>query len=314
MMKTIRYIIPKTISLLLLLIGMILPISGLAQNGRLVGTEKVGDARMLAMGGALRASSSNTSAVYLNPAAMGMAHVYHLNMKYQYTGLDELHNGGIVLMDSITHPIFSAGLSLDYFKSARNHSDFESWDGRIATSLNLREVFFFGVTARYLRVAHDVESGSVGPNGLPAFPSNDGMQANGFTLDVGIAAKAGSIVSLGVVASNITDTGTIYAPFQLAGGISVLLKNMWLIESDLVADFGSYSETGLEWQLGTELILREQFSLRGGFNREFHFGVNGYSLGFGYTAAKFAFDVGFRQDIEYTERFRLALGFRFFIG
>jgi hypothetical protein len=93
-----------------------------------------------------------------------------------------------------------------------------------------------------------------------------------------------------------------------------LLKNMWLIETDIVADFGSYNDTGMELQMGTELILREQFSLRGGFNREFHFGVNSYSLGFGYTAAKFAFDLGFRQDIEYTQRFRLALGFRFFIG
>ena len=306
----------KKIYLGTLLLCLLISSTGIAEDGRLVGTEKLGDTRMLAMGGALRASNSNTSAVYLNPAAMGMARVYHLNVKYQYTGLDKLHNGGIVLMDSITHPIFSGGISLDYQRAARKWTDFESWDGRLATALNIRDTVFLGLTARYLRAAQNVKDDSYGPKLMlqSAFPRNDQVQANGFTLDLGTVVRAGDIVSLGVVAYNITNTGTIYAPFQLAGGISAMIKNMWLIESDVIADFGSYSKTGMELQLGTELILKEQFSLRGGFDREFHFKVNSYSFGFGYTARRFAVDLGFKQDIEYLKRVRIGLGFRIFIG
>ncbi|MBN2716745.1 MAG: hypothetical protein JXX14_12905 [Deltaproteobacteria bacterium] len=308
--------IGKVLQFGVLLLGLCASTVCAAQNGRLVGTEKLGDTRMLAMGGALRASNSNTSAVYLNPAAMGMSHVYHLNVKYQYTGLDNLHNGGIALVDSITHQVLSAGLSLDYLRSNKEATDFESWDGRLAGGLNIREVFFLGITGRYLRASQNVSGSARGPEGmaLSAFPRNDTVQANGFTMDLGMAARAGDIVSLGLVAYNITNTGTLYAPFQLAGGISALIKNMWLLETDLVADFGSYSNTAMELQLGTELILKEQFSIRGGFDREFHFKVNSYSLGFGYSTTRFAIDLGYRQDIEYLERFRIALGFRIFIG
>ncbi|MBN2530939.1 MAG: hypothetical protein JXR76_31420 [Deltaproteobacteria bacterium] len=310
--------VKKIIFFAVLAMTLTMPMVSMAQSsldGRLVGTEKQGDARMLAMGGALRASNSNTSAVYLNPAAMGMAHVYHLNVKYQYTGLDKLHNGGLAIVDSITHHILSAGVSLDYLRAAREDSDFKSLDIRLAGAVNIREVFFVGVTGRFLRVAHDVESGSVGPNRLPALPKNgDAMQASGLTLDVGLAAKLGDIVSIGLTASNISDTGSLYAPIELGGGIAALIKNIWLLELDLIADFTSYEKTEMALQLGTEFILKQQFSFRGGFDREFHFDVSSYSLGFGYATTRFAVDLGFKQDIEYIERFRIALGFRFFIG
>ena len=304
----------KLITVNIFICSILVSATCLSQNGRLVGTEKLGDARMLAMGGALRASSSNTSAVYLNPAAMGMAKVYHLNVKYQYTGLDQLHNGGIVLMDSVTHRIFSGGVSLDYLRSSKDETDFKSWDGRLAGSLNIQDVFFIGITGRYLKTSHDVESSSRGPNVLPAFPRNDTVQASGVTMDAGLAAKAGDMVTLGLVAYNITDTGTVYAPFQLGGGVGLQIKNIWLIEVDAIADFSSYNDLAMEVQLGTEIILKRQFSLRGGYGREFHFKVNSYSLGFGYTASRFAIDLGFRQDIEYLKRFRIGLGFRIFIS
>ncbi|MBN2343628.1 MAG: hypothetical protein JXX29_19355 [Deltaproteobacteria bacterium] len=292
----------------------LLSMSASAQDGRLPGTERLGDARMLAMAGALRASSSNTSAVYLNPAAMSMAKVYHINLKYQYTGLDALHNGGVVLMDSVTSQTFAGGVSFDYVRSAKEYTDFESIDGKLAVSATIRDIFFFGTTVRYLRTAYDVESSSLGPNYTPALPRNDTVQAKGFTFDAGMALKAGDIISIGVVGYNLSNTGSVYAPLQLGGGVSALIKNMWLIEVDAVTDFTSYDETSLELQLGTEFILKQQFSFRGGFGHDFHFDVNSYGLGFGFTGKRLAVDLGFKQDIEFPKRVRIALGFRIFIG
>lgn len=310
----IELIYRKLSILIIAVVGGLVPITGWAQDGRLPGTEKLGDARVLAMGGALRASNSNTAAVYLNPAAMSMAKVYHLNLKYQYTGLDKLHNVGIALVDSVTSQTFAGGVSLDYLRSAKDNTDFQSWDGRVAASATVREIFFFGLSARYVHAAHDVKDDSFGPNGEPALPRNDTVQAKGITMDLGMALRAGDVISLGVVGYNLSRTGTLYAPLQLGTGISALVKNKWLIETDLVTDFTSYNSVALDFQAGTEVIIKGQFSLRGGYGHEFHFGVNSYSAGIGYTAKRFAIDFGYKQDIEFLERIRIALGIRIFIG
>lgn len=304
----------KRLGILVIIGVMLCPLLAMAQSEKLPGTDQVGDARMLAMGGALRASSSNTSAVYVNPAAMSMANVFHMNLKYQFTGLEKIHNAGVAFVDGWNSPYLAGGLALDYQHDSKEWTDFESWNLRLATSFSIRKIAFLGVTAHYIRSSLDVEEDSYGPNLVPAIPLAESYQVRGFTWDVGAIVRAGDILSVGIVGYNITNPDSVYAPFKLAGGVSSLIKNMLLIEADLVADFSSHDETALELQVGTELILQQKFSLRAGYDHDFHSQINRISAGAGYSAPRFAIDLGYAQDIEFSQRVRIALGLRIFIS
>ena len=280
----------------------------------LPGTEPPVDTRSLAMADAQRAFSANTAGVYLNPAIMSMAAVYHVNVKYQFTGKDNLHNAGVVFLDSITSSRIAAGASLDYRRDSRANSYFESWDARLALSTGIANKFFIGLTGRYLRAAHDITSGTFGPNRRPALERSSNIQANGFTFDAGIAARLGKYVIFGLAGYNLTKTDTVFAPICLGGGFSFLIKRIWLVETDALADFTSYEGVGARLAFGTELLIKEVFAIRAGYSHEFFMHINQVSAGLGYTWKRAALDLGYRQDIEFPGRFRLALGLRIFVG
>jgi hypothetical protein len=243
-----------------------------------------------------------------------MARVGIAGLKYQFTGRDNLNNIGIAFLDSVTSARFAAGFSLDYVHDSKDGAYFESWDARLSVSTGFANTVFIGMTGRYLRAANDTGSGYEGPNGTPALPSSGSIQANGFTFDSGMVIKLAKILGLGVTGYNLTNTGSVYAPLKLGMGASVSIMDMLLIESDLLLDFTSYDKTGQELDLGTEFFLVNQFSLRLGYIHDFHFSINRITAGMGYTGRKFSVDLGYKQDIEYSGRFRLMIGFQFFIS
>ena len=78
----------------------------------LVGTLKTMDPRPIGLGGALRASPASTSGIYLNPATIAMARIYHVNLMYQYTGEDDMHMGGAAAVDSGLRRRLNKGMSM----------------------------------------------------------------------------------------------------------------------------------------------------------------------------------------------------------
>ena len=79
----------------------------------LYGTSRTMDPRALGLAGASLATPSSVSGLYLNPATIAMAHIYHLNLMYQYTGQEDLHMGGIAIVDSVTSSTIAAGLAVN---------------------------------------------------------------------------------------------------------------------------------------------------------------------------------------------------------
>lgn len=272
------------------------------------------DPRPIGIGGALRASPSSTSGIYLNPATLAMAHVYHVNLMYQYTGEDDLHTAGGAVVDSVTSTIIAAGLSLNYLRSDKRRTDHESWDARLALAGSIGDVVFLGLTGRYIRVEHDLESGNRGPNSVPAMPSSGSQQIDGFTFDAGAAVALGGIVSLGVTGYNLTDTGSVYAPIQLGSGAALTLLDMLLLEVDVVVDFTSHDEVNEEIHAGGELFVANMIPIRVGYIYDVYFEINSVTAGLGYVDPSFAVDVGFQREVRTDGRWILAFGLRIFIG
>jgi opacity protein-like surface antigen len=278
-----------------------------------VGTLKLMDPRAIGLAGALRAAPGSCSGMYLNPATIAMTRAYHIGLAYQFTGQDDLHTAGAAVVDSVTSPVVAAGLSLNYLRADERRTDHESWDARIAVAANIADVFFLGITGRYLRVEHDLESGNRGPNGAHALPSSGSQQLDGLTFDAGAVVSLGGVVNIGVAGYNLSKPDSIYAPLQLAPGIAVTLFDVLIVEGDLVVDFTSHREINQEVNAGVELLVAQVVPLRLGYRYDVLLDIHGIAAGVGYLSKVFAADVGFQHDLREDGRLILALGLRFFL-
>lgn len=279
----------------------------------LAGTLTTLDPRPVGLGGTLRASASGTSSVYLNPACMAMLPIYHIGVMYQYTGEDQMHTGGISIVDAVT-TVVAAGLAFNYSGINQPHLRHDSFDGRIAIGGGIADLVYLGATARYLHLKQNESSSGYGPSGRAALPSSGSIQVNGLTFDVGAAFRLGKTFTLGIVGYNLTNTGSLYAPLELGGGVSVHLLDMLLIELDSVVDFTSHEKSAWEVHLGTELFLMQRLALRMGYVYDVFFDRHSISAGAGYVDRQFAVDFGFMHEIAEEGRMILAFGFKYFVN
>jgi hypothetical protein len=279
----------------------------------LAGTLKVMDPRSIGLAGALRASPGSCSGMYMNPATIAMLRGYHINLMYQYTSQDNLHNAGGAVVDSVTSQVIAAGLSLNYLRADERRTDHESWDARLAVAGNIADIFYLGATGRYIRVEHDLESGNRGPNGVHALPSSGGQQLDGLTFDAGAVLSLGGVVNIGVVGYNLSNPGSSYAPLQLAPGVALTLFDVLIVEGDVVVDFTSHPEVNQEVDAGVELFIANVVPLRVGYRYDVLLDIHGIAAGVGYSDRSFAVDLGFQHDIRESGRMILALGLRFFL-
>jgi hypothetical protein len=297
----------------LLALVAVLCAAGARAEEPLAGTLKVMDPRSLGLAGALRASPGSCSGMYMNPATIAMLQGYHINLMYEYTTRDDLHNAGGAVVDSVTSQVIAAGLSLNYLRADERRTDHESWDARLAVAGNIADTLYIGATGRYIRVEHDLEPADRGPNGLHALPSSGGQQLDGLTFDAGAVVSLGGMVNLGVVGYNLSNPGSVYAPLQLAPGVALTLFEMLIIEGDVVVDFTSHDEVNEEIDAGVELFLANLVPLRVGYRYDVFLDIHGIAAGVGYSDRSFAVDVGFQHDIRENGRMILALGLRLFL-
>ncbi len=279
----------------------------------LTGTLQIYNPRAVGLAGALRASPSGTSGIYLNPAVLAMTPIYHFELMYQYTGQEQMHSAGVSVVDSITSFI-AAGLSFNYGGIRQTHSEHDAFDGRLALSGRLGERFFIGAAGRYIHVDSNTSMDAWGPGGVAALPASGSQQADGFTFDVGAALRAGEFFTLGVVGYNLTNTGSIYAPIKLGGGGSVYLLDMLLVEVNGVADFTSHDASAWEIRMGTELFIAKRVGLRAGYYYDIYYDIHSICAGLGYVDTRFSLDFGFMQEAVDSGRTVLAFSFKYFVN
>ena len=288
------------------------PASAAAENP-LVGTAQTMDPRPLGTAGAMIAAPGGTNGVYLNPATIPMAGIYHIEGGYQFTSRENMHMGGIAIVDSVTLPNIGAGVSFNYSGCESNRNSHDSFDGRLSLAGSIGNVFFIGATGRYIRLEQNLKSSNWGPVGKPALPASGSRQVNGFTMDAGVGLRLAEMVTIGVVGYNLTNTESVFAPIQLGAGVSVTLMDMLLLEVDTVVDFTSHTQTGTDLRIGGEIFLADAVYVRAGYKFDFYYDRNTVAAGLGYQHRLFGVDAGFSQEIVEGGRSTVGIAFKYFV-
>ena len=261
-------------------------------------------ARTMALGGGTHAIAQSTSALYVNPAAMGMSRVYHVDTSVLWDPSTDRWSFGGAVVDSTRR--VGAGLAYHYSLldgDTRNH------DFRIGLAASITDGVSLGVTARYmdyLGVASTVNSDNVRIRGT---------EFSGFTVDVGIALKPFSWLALGITGYSLSNPDTALSPLSVGGGIGIIPTDTLHIVADTVWDLTSFADgPRARWSGGVE-FLAARVPLRLGYTYDDTRLINPVHLvtaGLGYIDQMFAAELSLRQEVSGGSQSTLLLNLRYF--
>jgi hypothetical protein len=275
--------------------------------------------RAAAMGGALRAAGNGTTAPFLNPAAMTLARVYHIEAYGQGSPETARHTYGGVIVDSITNKL-AGGLAVSggFLDSGEVGTSLDrSWiDVRLALAYPFGDVVSLGLGGRFLKLTEN----GFGPFGdskvsgglVEGEEQGRSAMQNLPTFDAGIAVRAGDMVVLGVSGQNLTFPEDGILPTTLGGGIAIATED-FTIEADGVADFTSYLEPVPRVMAGGELLVADALPIRLGYRYDHGAGSHALSGGLGYLSREFMVEAAVRRTLVGPEATTITLGIGYFL-
>lgn len=273
------------------------------------------------MSGALRAAGNGTSAVFLNPAAMALSKLYHIEAFGQITPEYGRQVYGGVVVDSITNKLAGgtsvSGGFLDSFSDVATSVDRTWVDVRLALAYPIVDGFAVGLGGRYLKLTENGSgpfgTGSKASGGLRD-PEGDGRLSmlNVPTFDAGISIAAGDLIKIGLAGQNLTFPDNGILPTTAGGGVAVANED-FTIEVDGVADFTSYLTPTARLMAGGEYLLVNHIPLRVGYR--FDQGADSHQLsgGFGYLASEFMVEASVRRTLVGPETTEIIFGVAYFL-
>jgi hypothetical protein len=273
---------------------------------------EVPNARAIGMGGALNALGVSTAALFLNPANMALARVYHLEALAAYSPEAKRQTYGAAIVDSVLNSSHVAG-GLGGTWSEYDPSGFHRrWtDVRGALALPLGDYLALGGTVRWLRADQAL---GVGPFGTSsASDGNSGPLINTVTIDAGATASLGDSLRIAVAGHNLTNPGTALAPTTGAVGIGYTTSTLSL-EGDGSLDFTTFGSARGRLMGGAELFAADHYALRAGWRYDWGTKINAASIGLGYIDPKWSIELGLRRDLiasDHAETFGV-LSLRYF--
>ncbi len=281
---------------------------------------EVDTTRSGALSGALRASGAGTSSVFLNPAAMALTRVYHIEALGQVVPEYGRQVYGGVIVDSITNKLAGGvavtGGFLDSFSDPLTSVD-RSWvDVRLALAYPIVDAFSVGLGGRYMKLNQN----GVGPLGNSKVtgglkdPEGDGRLSilNIPTFDAGIGIKAGDLVMIGISGQNLTYADNAILPTTIGGGVAIAHTD-FTIEVDGVADFNSYGTPTARVMGGGEYLLVDRVPLRLGYR--FDQGADSHQLssGLGFLSPEFMIEASVRRTLVGPEMTEIIFGAAYFL-
>lgn len=257
---------------------------------------EVPNARALAMGGALNALGVSTASLYLNPANMALARVYHLDAFGAFSPEAQRQTYGVAIADSVLNKNRLAGGIAGAWSQVDPNATHRVWtDVRAALALPLSDHLAIGGTARWLHVDQSTAQGPFG-HSQASDGTSDGPLFNSLTFDAGATASIGDGFRLGVVGHNLTNPGTALAPTTGAAGMGYATKD-FALEADGLLDFTTWGQTRGRLMGGGELFLADRYALRVGWRYDAGTKIHSPSLGFGYVDPRWSVELGARRDL-----------------
>jgi hypothetical protein len=257
---------------------------------------EIPSARATGMGGALNALGVSTTSLYMNPANMPLARVYHLEALAALSPEAQRQTYGLAIVDSILNSSRISGGVGGTWSQIDPSATHRVWtDIRGALALPLGEYLSLGATGRWLRVDQAVGAGPLG-HSLASDGTTTGSVFNAFTFDAGATAALGDSLRVGVVGHNLTNPGTALAPTTGALGVGYATQTV-AVEADGLLDFTTYRTVQGRVMVGGELFLADHYAARVGWRYDTGTRLHTPSLGLGYVDPRWSIELGVRHDL-----------------
>jgi opacity protein-like surface antigen len=265
--------------------------------------------RISATGGAVRALSSSVHSLFVNPANLTAARVYHLGAFAQIVPEARRQSYGAAAVDSLVSSArVAGGVGATYNFQDVDGIDRRWTDLRAALAYPVADQFFMGVGGRYLWLSENGNGplgASLASNGLP-----DARIVKGFALDAGATLKAGKHLSLSLVGNNLNNPDHGFQPTSVGGGIGVVVSD-YSAEADIVADFTTWDRTTVRPMLGLEGLFADHFAARLGYRYDQGAESHALAIGAGYIDRAFDIDVGVRRVVSGDTATSVTFGFSY---
>lgn len=267
------------------------------------------NARPLAIGGASRAFCPSNASLYLNPAGMAVARLYHVETMYGYIPTAHSHVAGGSVVDSVTAPV-AMGLSFNYVAWDPDGIDRNEYDVRLSAAYYIARLLSIGLSLKYVYANQEGH----GPVATNLFVPNGDEQLNTVTIDVGTTLTIGQMFNIAVVGYNLTNTGSLHAPLSLGIGLALTIR-AFVIATDVLLDFTSAEELMVRAMGGAEYLVNDNWPIRLGYRWDQLMGTHSVTGGFGYVSQRFGIELSLRQDVSSPDEFlqtSLILAIRYF--
>ena len=252
-------------------------------------------ARAVGMGDALNALGVSTPALFMNPANLPLARVYHLEAFAAYSPEALRQTYGLAIVDSVINAARVSGGLGGTWNTMDPDGLHRTWtDVRAALAAPLGDYLSFGATGRYLNVTQNHGAGPFGPS-YASDGNGSGSLFSQVTFDAGATALLGDF-RLALVGHNLTNPGTSLAPTTTALGLGYT-SPIFSIEVDGMADFTTFGSTTGRIMGGAELFLGGHYAVRAGWRYDTGTTLNTPSLGFGYIDTRWSAELSARHDL-----------------
>lgn len=242
-------------------------------------------ARALGTGGAMRGFATGDSGPQLNPSGISLLRAYSVEGSYLHNSAVHSHDVRISAVDSTS--AFNLGGALYCSYHHDSPTDATSQSGYLcgtALSFPILDKVFLGASANYNHFTNDANS-----------------TKTGLTFDAGLTVRPVSMLSVGVVGTNLFDKGMPWAPRTLGGGVALLPLPTLILLFDTVWQkvYDGSRDQVLSYMGGGEFSFAGSAAFRFGGGRD-GLSKNGYVAG-GISLLSSdigALDVGVHQDVS----------------
>jgi opacity protein-like surface antigen len=271
--------------------------------------------RIAGMGGALRAFSNSTDALFINPANMAASRVYHLAAMAQIWPEASRQTYGAAIVDSIVSASrLAGGLAASWTGQDPSGVDRSAFDVRFALAYPFSDHVFIGATGRYYSLK---QSGF--PRGLYDLPPSlaaSGEHGNAIeetiTFDAGMTVKPIPELAFSLVGSNLTNPGNGFLPLMLGGGAAFGTTD-FTVEVDALGDFTTYGNTKARAMLGGEYLAADHVPLRLGYRYDQGAESHAVTGGIGYLDTAYSIDLSLQHIVSGTAATAIIIGFTYHV-
>jgi opacity protein-like surface antigen len=267
--------------------------------------------RIAGTGGAVRAFSNSIHALFINPANMAAARVYHIGAFAQIWPEASRQSYGAAAVDSIVSNARVAGGVGGTFNLQDTDGINRRWtDVRFALAYPVSDQFFLGAGGRYIFLTED----GAGPLGrsLASSGLQDKKILKTISFDAGVTLKPTPEIALSIVGNNLTAPSHSFQPVSVGGGAGFAFGD-FSVEGDLVADFITWEETTLRAMGGFEALFADHLGARIGYRYDEGANSHAISAGVGYIDRAFDVDAAVRRVVAGETATAITFGFTYHV-